>query len=212
MCYNFNNKGVSLKKALEDFNAEEYPDQDFNLIGSVNAFTKSEAPNIPAIVNRNGILLINSYWGADEIKKYPTSGLNLQSENTYTYYKKIQNNRCLIPASSYFEYKTIPIPGKKTPAKQKHEMFWKNKNQFYIAGFYDIWSDGNLGFGLVTTLPNPVQSEIHNRMIITLDAEKGKEFLNQAPIEEFQYPNYSPNLQFENLEPEKDPTNNTLFG
>ncbi|MGE8528527.1 SOS response-associated peptidase family protein [Chryseobacterium rhizosphaerae] len=210
MCYNFNNKGVNLKKAIDDFAAEEDSDQEFNLIGSVNAFVKQTIPTIPAIVNHNGIVLVNTYWGTIDNPDAPTKGKNLQSENTYTYYKKIKNNRCLIPASSYFEHKTVPVPGKKTPIKQKHEMFWKDKAQFYIAGYFDVWSDGNLGFGLVTTLPNATQAEIHNRMIITLDQAMGKEFLNQAPIEEFQFPNYSPNLQYDNLEPEKTP--NTLFG
>ncbi|MGD1319521.1 SOS response-associated peptidase family protein [Chryseobacterium sp. 2R14A] len=207
MCYNYNSKGVNLKKALEDLNAED-SGQEYVLRDNVNAFVKQSQPEIPAIVNHNGIVLLNTYWGVKENPDAPTKGKNLQSESTYTIWKKIQNNRCLIPASSYYEHKTISIPGKKTPVKQKHEMFWKNKQQFYIAGFYDIWSDGNLGFGLVTTLPNTTQSEIHNRMIITLDGEMGKMFLDQAPIEEFQYPNYSPKLMFENLEPEKTP--NTL--
>lgn len=216
MCYNFNSKGVDLKKALKDLNAED-SGQEYNLRDNINAFTKTDKPTIPAIVNHNGIILLNTYWGTQENPSVPTKGKNLQSENTIKYYRKIQENRCLIPAHSYYESKDIFRPNKKNPDKmvkesQKHEMFWMDKAQFYIAGFYDIWSDGNLGFGLVTTIPNPVQAEIHNRMIITLDEIMGKEFLNKAPIEEFQYPNYSPNLIYKNLEPEKKTTNNTLFG
>lgn len=216
MCYNFNSKGVDLRKALKDLNAED-SGQEYNLRDNVNAFAKTDKPTIPTIVNHNGIILINTYWGTIENPDQATKGKNLQSENTYSYYKKIQNNRCLLPATSYYESKEIFRPGKRDPNKkirdtQKHEMFWKEKAQFYIAGFYDIWSDGNLGFGLVTTIPNPIQAEVHNRMIITLDEAMGKEFLNNAPIEEFQFPNYSPNLQYENLEPQKNSNNNTLFG
>ncbi|WP_294216449.1 SOS response-associated peptidase family protein [uncultured Chryseobacterium sp.] len=209
MCYNFNNKKVSIKKAVEDLNAEGYDEKEFVLHGSVNAFTRQSVPVIPAIVNHHGIVLMNTFWGVKEHPDAPTKGKNLQSENTYTFYRKIEQNRCLIPASSYFEYKTVSVPGKKTLTKVKHEMFWKDKVQFYIAGYFDVYADGNIGFGLVTTLPNPVQAEIHNRMIITLDAKMGKEFLDRAPIEEFQYPNYSPELYYENLEPEKVPL--TLF-
>jgi len=205
MCYNFNNKNVSLEKAVKDFNAEK-TDQEFNLVGSVNAFVINKIPTIPAIVNYNGIVLMNTFWGTQEKADAPTRGKNLQSEKTHTFYKKIQNNRCLIPASSYYEHKTIFLPGKKISIKAKHEMFWKDKAQFYIAAYYDTYSDGNLGFGLVTTLPNPTQAEIHDRMIITLDEKAGREFLDQRPIEEFQYPNYSPNLEYLNLEPEKIPT------
>lgn len=208
MCYNFNNKGVDLRKAMKQFDAETL-DQDLVLNGSVNAFTKQDKPTIPAIVNHNGIVLMNAFWGAQENPDAPTKGKNLQSENTHTYYKKIQNNRCLIPASSYYEHKHFAVVGKKTPLKIKHEMFWKDREQFYIAAFYQVYSDGNLGFGLVTTIPNPIQAEIHNRMIITLDERAGREFLDQKPIEEFQFPNYSPNLVYQNLEPEKTP--NLLF-
>ena len=208
MCYNFNSKGVDLKKALKDFDGEEIDNRDFR-IGQINAFVKQTEPNIPAIVNHNGIVLMGTYWGTQENPDQATKGKNLKSENTRTFYRKIEQNRCLIPASSYYEHKTVFADGKKTPIKVKHEMFWKDKAQFYIAAFYDIWSDGNLGFGLVTTLPNPTQAEIHNRMIITLDEKMGREFLDQKPIEEFQFPNYSPNLEYINLEPEKTPP--TLF-
>jgi putative SOS response-associated peptidase YedK len=207
MCYNFNNKKVSLKKAVEDLNAEGYEEGEFELKGSINAFTKQVAPTIPAIVNHNGIVLMNTFWGIKENPDAPTKGKNLQSENTHTFYRKVEKNRCLIPASSYFEHK--PVQGKKTPIKVKHEMFWKDKAQFYIAGYFDEYDDGSLGFGLVTTLPNPVQAEIHNRMIITLDGKMGRAFLDQEPIEVFQFPNYSPDLEYINLEPEKIP--NTLF-
>lgn len=209
MCYNFNNKKVSLKKAVEDLGAEGYEEENFVLKGSINAFTKQTGPEIPAIVNRNGIVLMNTFWGVKEHPDAPTKGKNLQSENTHTFYRKIEKNRCLIPASSYFEHKTVSVPGKKTPVKVKHEMFWKDKAQFYIAGYFDIYSDGSLGFGLVTTLPNPVQAEIHNRMIITLDARSGRAFLEEEPIEKFQFPQYSPDLEYVNLEPEKTP--GTLF-
>lgn len=168
----------------------------------MNAFVKNTVPTIPAIVNYNEISF-NEFWGVLENPDTTTKGKNLQSENTHTYYKKIENNRCLIPASSYFEHKTIIVPDKKMSIKAKHEMFCTDKAQFYIVGFYNIYSDGNLGFGLVTTLPNSTQAEIHNRMIITLDEKMGKEFLNQRPIEKFQYPKYSPNLEYVNLEPEK---------
>ncbi|MDQ1095347.1 putative SOS response-associated peptidase YedK [Chryseobacterium sp. SORGH_AS909] len=209
MCYSFNNKKVSLKKAVEDLNAEGDEEQDFVLDSNVNAFIRKTVPDIPAIVNRDGIVLMNTFWGIKQHPDAPTKGKNLQSENTPTFYRKIERNRCLIPASSYYEYKTVYVPGKKTPIKVKHELFWKDKAQFYIAGYYDMYSDGNLGFGLITTLPNPVQAEINNRMIITLDEKMGKDFLDRMPIEEFQYPNYSPQLHYENLEPERIPQ--TLF-
>ena len=60
---------------------------------------------------------------------------------------------------------------------QKHEMFWKDQIQFYIAGYYDdVWSDGNLGFGLVNSNSQSCSgTKIHDRMIyFDLDADMGK--------------------------------------
>lgn len=205
MCYNFNNKGVNLKKALKDLDAE-VSDDTLTLNGDISAFAKQP---IPAIINYKGIVMLNAFWGTKEKPDAPTKGKNLKSENYHTFYKNIEKNRCLIPATSYFEHKTISVVGRKTKAKLKHELFWKNKEQFYIAALFDTYENGDLGFGLLTTLPNPIQAEIHNRMIITLDAKKGKEFLLQNPIEEFQFPEYSPNLEAINLEEIKKP--NTLF-
>lgn len=207
MCYNFNNKGVNLKKALEAFKAESL-DQKFDFIGSINAFIKQDKPTIPTIVNKDGIVLMNTFWSAQEHPDSPTKGKNLQSEKSHTYYKKIENNRCLIPASSYYEYKHYAVVGKKTPLKIKHEMFWKNKEQFYIAGFYQIYSDGNLGFGLVTTVANELMSSVHNsklRMPICMDAKTADRFLNDEPIEDFTFPQYDPQLVAVNLEPDKLP-------
>lgn len=44
----------------------------------------------------------------------------------------------------------------------------REKQRFDIAAYCDFYKNGNIGFGLVTTIPNPVQAQIHNRMIITL--------------------------------------------
>lgn len=82
MCYNFNNKGVDLHKAMTDLDAEQANNQDFSLIGSVNAFVKNTVPTIPAIVNYNGIVLKDTFWGVQENPDAATKGKNLQSENT----------------------------------------------------------------------------------------------------------------------------------
>lgn len=55
MCYNFNNKAVNLKKTVSDFNAEEI-DHNFELRDNINAFARSTVPEIPTIVNHNGIV------------------------------------------------------------------------------------------------------------------------------------------------------------
>jgi hypothetical protein len=83
MCYNFQNKGVDLKKAMNDLDAEEFDTTNLAL-GSINSFSKQEKPTIPAIVNHNGIILTGTFWGSVENPDVATKGKNLLSENTYT--------------------------------------------------------------------------------------------------------------------------------
>ena len=91
-------------------------------------------------------------------------------------------------------------------------MHWKDETQFYIAGFFDVWDNKEIGFGLVTTGSNELMSIIHNsklRMPVCLNSTMADRFLNDEPIEEFTFPNYDPQLVAVNLEPDKLPQ--TLF-
>lgn len=85
-------------------------------------------------------------------------------------------------------------------------MHWKNSDHFYIAAFYDVWDNKEIGFGLVTTVSNSLMSVVHNsklRMPLCLDARMADKFLNDKPIEEFTFPTFDPKLVAVNLEPGK---------
>ncbi len=77
------------------------------------------------------------------------------------------SNRCLIPASAFFEF-----TGKKYP-KAKHQFTLKNAPFMAIAG---LWREGEgnqpPAFTMLTTEPGPDVAPIHNRQVVVLRPEK----------------------------------------
>lgn len=210
MCYTVSNEKINLQQVVHDLHAES-TESNLALANNISAFAR---PLMPVVLEHHGRKLTNAVWGLHEEipKATPAKGLNLQAENSHTFYRDNEHQRCAVPVSSFYDFQHVPIPGKKTPVKVKHELRWEAKEMFYLIGFYDVWENNNIGFGLVTTLANPLMAEVHNsklRMPIALDAVMAERFLNDEPIENFTYPHYDPNLVAINLEPHKMP--NTLF-
>jgi putative SOS response-associated peptidase YedK len=110
----------------------------------------------------NGIELVPMGFG------FPPSGprggpvFNFRSEGRHF----DKSNRCLIPASAFFEF-----TGKKYP-KAKHRFTLANAPFLAIAG---IWRDGAAGgppaFTMLTTDPGPDVEPYHNRQIVVLRPE-----------------------------------------
>ncbi len=92
-------------------------------------------------------------------------------------FKKILSQRCLIPGTSFYEYKKLE-DGKKIPTLVR----LKDREIFSFAGLYSMWKnpDGKLigTYTMITTEPNEFMSKIHNRMPVILKREEEKEYLN----------------------------------
>ena len=88
----------------------------------------------------------------------------------------LKTNRCLVPCSGFYEWKTIGT--KKAP----HYIGLKESRMFCLAGIYDVWkdSDGNdlKTFTILTTRPNKTIKPIHSRMPVILHQELEDQWLN----------------------------------
>jgi putative SOS response-associated peptidase YedK len=85
------------------------------------------------------------------------------------YQDLLERGRCLVPATGFYEWRTSGR--KKTPF-----YFSKKDNSlFTIAGLFDLRKDrdgvGTLSFTLVTTTPNNLVAQFHNRMPAILSSE-----------------------------------------
>ena len=101
----------------------------------------------------------------------------------------LKGRRCLVPASGFFEWKTLPTaeavpPAKKPPKaeKQPYAFTVTGAPTFAFAGLWDAWHDKSTGdwlqsFTIITTTPNDLTVEVHNRMPVILHERDWDEWL-----------------------------------
>lgn len=88
------------------------------------------------------------------------------------------NRRCLVPATGFFEWKrgTEKIP---------YHIRLKSGEPFCFAGLWDKWTagDGEIvhSFTIVTTSPNPLMEQIHDRMPVILPREEEQRWISSQP-------------------------------
>ncbi len=90
-----------------------------------------------------------------------------------TFKKMFRENRCLVPASYFFEWQ------KSEGMKQPYCIKVKNNNAFSFAGLYN-----EQGFVIITTKPNELMEPIHNRMPVILTEKEEDEWLNHETKED----------------------------
>lgn len=133
----------------------------------------------PVILREAGHLLARPMqWGlVPAWAKDPSIGQKLFNARSETAHEKpsfraaFKRRRCLIPADGFFEWK-----GDKG-AKQPYLIEMKDSSVFGFGGLWEEWErpEGLLQtFTILTTEPNELMAEIHNRMpvIVPRDARK----------------------------------------
>jgi putative SOS response-associated peptidase YedK len=83
----------------------------------------------------------------------------------------VYRKRCIIPADSFYEWKSF---GGKT--KQPMRFLMEDERIFSMAGLYDSWVNPDDGekvstFTIITTTPNDLVSDVHDRMPVILKQE-----------------------------------------
>ena len=97
------------------------------------------------------------------IKEYPSFNAVAEDVQTKRTFKEAwaKGQRCIIPVTSFTEWKHVPVPGKKTPNKIPYRIGTKAAI-FSLGG---LWEDTALGYRvytILTTKANPLMAEIHN--------------------------------------------------
>lgn len=119
--------------------------------------------NIAPIITNTGATLAK--WG---FPKWDSKGvvINARSEgleNTRMFKNLVNTNRCIIPASGFFEWKV-----KSDNTKQKDKYYFKRPDSaLYMAGLFNIFSDKSEQLSLFDTNKEPI-----SYVIITKDANK----------------------------------------
>ncbi|MCW3467584.1 SOS response-associated peptidase [Chitinophaga nivalis] len=155
-------------------------------------------PQWPVVVNNNGLQLDYYTWGPvpkmlntpEKVKKQRQMFLNARSEKVLengTMWNAIRHQRCLIPATGFFEYRQIP------GWKNKVAYYIRPKEQelFFIAGLWALSNSWDVDkpdriptFTLLTRSANPVMAQIHNggdnagRMPLMMPNDLAQEWLH----------------------------------
>ena len=109
--------------------------------------------------------------------KYSTSNATAERLRESPTYKRLLNNhRCLIPISGFYEWQGAKPP--KTP----FYVYLKSGDPFGLAGLWDTWRqlDGSLleSFTIITTEPNELMRTIHRRMPVILHRDDEERWLD----------------------------------
>lgn len=122
--------------------------------------------NIVPVIEANGAELMK--WG---YSGYKSRVINARSETAFEkamFRKSLLKQRCLVPASGYFEWKRTQSGGK---TKQKYALFRPGK-PIYMAGLWRLEQGEKLPvFVILTREAGTILAVIHDRMPVILPEE-----------------------------------------
>jgi len=180
MCGRFS-QTKSKQDIKKRFNLERVPEnlpELYNIAPQQNAPTVLNAfPNELALA-RFGLV---PSWSKEEKTAY--SMINARAETIMekpTYKRLVKSKRCLVLSDGFYEWQ------KKVDKKTPYRLFLKNEEPFAFAGLWDHWGEGEnefYSFSIITTTPNKLIANIHDRMPVILDPEDEEKWLqSDTPI------------------------------
>lgn len=163
--------------------------------------------NVPIILNSStGIIHTDYHWGLvpswswDMDFRKNTLNARIETIHEKPSFKNIKDNRCLVIASSFFEWRWLDEKGKH---KDKYQIHSSDSELFAFAGLYDSWTDKSTGeiynsFSILTTEADQQMKYIHNhaqRMPVVLNIGDETAWLDiDNKVDDFAYPAYQPRL------------------
>ncbi len=179
MCFYMSQKD-SIPKVEKRFKAKVDRQETFLQSDFINGFDFAQVPIIrdstpQSITTQYHWGLVPS-WSKDLDFRKNTLNARIETLAEKPSFSKITSQRCLVLATSYFEWHWNDDKGK---TKEKYQIFAAQDQLFALAGIYDAWINPQTGnyyhsFAIVTTQANPQMEYIHNhkkRMPIMLKKE-----------------------------------------
>src|ERR1700688_3468704 len=124
------------------------------------------------------------YWAKDI--KIGFSTINAMAETVDTklvFREAFQRRRCIVPVEAFYEWKKL---GPKE--KQPYALALADRSVMALAGLWEIWksrvnNETMRSFTIVTTTPNELCGDLHNRMPVILPSETWSTWLGEEPAE-----------------------------
>lgn len=139
-------------------------------------YNVAPAQLVPGIINRDGKRVLEGFkwglipfWSKDPKIAYKMINARAEGiEKKPAFRSLIKRNRILIPSNGFYEWR------QQDDGKQPYRFQLKSKGVFAFAGLYDTWEDPNgeiiQSCTIITTTPNELVSDVHNRMPVILTA------------------------------------------
>jgi putative SOS response-associated peptidase YedK len=126
------------------------------------------------------------FWAKDI--KVGFANINAKAEgieNKPAFREAFRQRRCLVPVDNFYEWKKID------GGKQPYAIALKGGGLMALAGLWESWHSQPSGervrsFAIVTTEPNELCAQLHNRMPAVLASEAWPAWLGEEPADEAQ--------------------------
>jgi putative SOS response-associated peptidase YedK len=122
------------------------------------------------------------FWAKDI--KIGFSTINARAEDIETkpaFREAFQRRRCLVPLDSFYEWK------KTATGKQPYAIALADRRLMAMAGLWETWrspaGERVRSFSIVTTTPNELCAELHDRMPVVLKPEVWPVWLGEEPAD-----------------------------
>lgn len=125
--------------------------------------------NVPIILNILPEIISTNYhwglvpsWAKDLDFRKNTLNARIETIEEKPSFKNITRNRCLVIASSYFEWRWLDEKGKQ---KEKYQIYSQESESFVFAGIYTSWNNNSNyynSFSILTTEANQTMKYVHN--------------------------------------------------
>jgi len=125
------------------------------------------------------------YWAKDI--KVGFANINAKAEGIETrpaFRQAFERRRCLVPVDNFYEWK------KTGTGKQPYAIALADRGIMALAGLWENWKspagEWVRSFAIVTTEPNELCAQLHNRMPVVLAPEAWQAWLGEEPANEAQ--------------------------
>jgi putative SOS response-associated peptidase YedK len=147
-----------------------------------NVSLTSTMPVVARVDGKDGVRPMR--WGLipanERGKPRPRILANARSETVATlsaFRKGTASRRCLVPANGFYEWKTLGT------LKLPYLFTLSGEEPFAFAGIWDPAGDGlPETYCLLTTEPNALVAQVHNRMPVLLTAETMPRWIGDTPL------------------------------
>ncbi|WP_294347050.1 SOS response-associated peptidase [Prosthecochloris sp.] len=172
---------IPLAEIAKEFQAEQLSfgfEPDYNI---------SPSRNVPLVIRDTDNRLILSRWGfvpvwADDLA-IGNRMINARAETVADkpmFKKAVAEQRCIVPANGFYEWRKIGS------RKQPVYISRKDGKIMALAGIHNTWvspaGEKVNTFAIITTQPNELVKEIHNRMPVILSKEQYEEWLQTGKL------------------------------